>query len=98
MNTMELLFVGGLHKMCMFHEPAGFGPNICLHIFSGAIKSHCPVSRPAPTGPTSEEKVNWSTFNFAATSREHTLRENARILRKSLPKSEKMHFFEAPTG
>ena len=93
MNTMELLFLGGLHKMCMFHEPAGFGPNIFLHIFSGALKSHCPVSPRGTLRDTSEEKVNWSTFNFTATSREHTLRENARILRKSLPKSEKNALF-----
>ena len=30
---MELLFLGGLQKMCIFHEPAGFGPNIFLDIF-----------------------------------------------------------------
>ena len=40
MNTMELLFLGGLHKMCMFHEPEGFWPTI----FSGYSKSHCPCS------------------------------------------------------
>jgi hypothetical protein len=26
MNTMELIFLAGLQKMCMFHEPEGFGP------------------------------------------------------------------------
>ena len=71
----------------------GFGPIIFVHIFSGAPKSHCPVSQGETLRATSVEKVNWSTFNFTATSREHTLRENARILRKSLPKSEKNALF-----
>jgi hypothetical protein len=26
MNTMELVFLGGLQQMCMFHEPKGFWP------------------------------------------------------------------------
>ena len=93
MNTMQLLFLGGLHKMCMFHEPEGFWPTIFLHTFLGALKIHCPVSPRERLGNTSEEKVNWSTFNFTATSREHTLCENARIFRKSLPKSEKNGWF-----
>ena len=88
-NTMELILFGGLPKMCMFHEPEGFRPNTFLHIFSGALKRHCPVSQGEPLRTTSAEKVNWSTFNFITTSREHTLRENARIFRKSLPKSVK---------
>ena len=82
MNTMELILIGGLQKTCMFHEPEGFGPNIILHIFSGALKSDCPVSQGEQLGATSVEKVNWSSFNFITTSREHTLRENARIFRK----------------
>jgi hypothetical protein len=44
-------------------------------------------------GLASSEKVNWSTFNFTATSREHTLRRNAQFCRKSLPKSEKIACF-----
>ena len=35
---MELLFVGGLHKMCMFHEPAGFRPNIFYTFSRGHSK------------------------------------------------------------
>jgi hypothetical protein len=35
---MELLFVGGLHKMCMFLEPAGFGQNIVYTFFRGHSK------------------------------------------------------------
>jgi hypothetical protein len=88
MNTMELVYLGGLQQMCMFHEPKGGGP----------LKSHCPVSRLGQPGTTSSEKVNWSTFNFNTTSREHTNPENARICRKSLPKSEKMHVSEALSG
>ena len=93
MNAMELLFSGGLQEMCMFHEPKGFWPTIFLQKFSGALKSHYPVSRPAPTGSTSAVKVNWSTFNFNTTSREHTNRRNAPFCRKSLPKSEKKSMF-----
>jgi hypothetical protein len=77
----------------MFHEPAGFWPDIFLNIFSGAFKSHYPVSWSGDPGRTNEEKVNWSFLNFVATSREHTLRENARIFRKSLSKSVKMACF-----
>ena len=57
MNAMELLFLGGLQKMCMFNEPEEFRPNIFLHIFSGALTSHCPVSPRERPGNTSEEKV-----------------------------------------
>ena len=74
MNTMELIFLGGLREMCMFHEPKGFWPTIFLHIFLGAFKSHFPVSSRGLPGGTSSVKVNWSSFNF--TSREHTLPEN----------------------
>ena len=84
--------------MCMFHEPEGFWPTIFLHIFSGALKNHYPVSSRAPSGPTSSEKVNWSTFNFTATSRKHFDPENARFCCNSLPKSEKNAFVLAPTG
>jgi hypothetical protein len=28
---MDLIFFGGLQKICMFHEPEGFGPNIFGH-------------------------------------------------------------------
>ena len=28
MNTVEMIFLGGLQKMFMFHEPVGFCPNI----------------------------------------------------------------------
>jgi hypothetical protein len=93
MNAMELFFSGGLEEMCMFHEPKGFWPTIFLHIFSGPLKSHCLVSQGGLPRFTSAEKVNWSTFNCNATSREHTLRENARIFRKSLPKSVKIACF-----
>ena len=95
---MELLSLGGLQKMCMFHEAAGFWPTIFLHIFLGALKSDFPVSRLAHPSTTSEEKVNCSSFDFTATSREQTGHKNARICRKSLPKSEKNAFFEAPAG
>jgi hypothetical protein len=98
MNAMELLFSGGLQEMCMFHEPKGFWPTIFLHIFSGPLKSHCPVSQGGPLRSTSAEKVNWSTFNFIATFRKDFEPENARIFRKSLPKSEKMHVSEALSG
>jgi hypothetical protein len=80
MNAMELLFSRGLENMCMFHEPEGFGPNIFLHIFSGPLKSHFPVSSRALPGVTSSEKVNWSTFNCIATFRK------TNYSRKSLPK------------
>jgi hypothetical protein len=98
MNTMELIFSGGLENMCMFLEPKGFWPTIFLHIFSGAFKSHFPVSQGGPLRSTSAEKVNWSTFNFIATFRKDFEPENARIFRKSLPKSEKMHVSEALSG
>jgi hypothetical protein len=63
----------------MFHEPEGFWPTIFLHIFSGALKSHCPVSWREGLRRTSEEKANWRYFNFITTSREQTLPENARF-------------------
>ena len=93
MNATELKLFVTTEEMCMFHEPAGFWPDIFLNIFSGAFKSHYPVSRMGGPGRTNEEKVNWSFLNFVATSREHTLRENARIFRKSLSKSVKMACF-----
>jgi hypothetical protein len=43
----------------------------------------------------SSEKVNWSSLNFIATFRKYFDPENDRISHKSLPKSEKMHVFEA---
>ena len=33
MNAMELPLLVGTKEMCMFHEPAGFWPNIFLNIF-----------------------------------------------------------------
>jgi hypothetical protein len=53
---MELILFGGYQKMCMFHKPAGFGPNIFLHIFPGALKSNYqtlrkPVVRACPAPP-----------------------------------------------
>ena len=93
MNAMELIFFVGTERMCVFHEPAGFWPNIFLSIVLEALKSHYAVSRLAQAGTPNEEKVNWKSFNFNATSREHTLRENARIFRKSLSKSVKMACF-----
>jgi hypothetical protein len=93
MNAMELTLLVGTEEMCMFHEPAGFWPNIFLSIVLEALKSHYAVSRLAQAGTTNEEKVNWRSFNFNATSREHTLRENARIFRKSLSKSVKNELF-----
>ena len=98
MKDMELLFLGGLQKMCMFHEPAGFWPTIFVYIFLGALKSHFPVSQLGQPGTTSEEEVNWSSFNFTATSRKHFAPENARFCCNSLQKSEKMHVFEALSG
>lgn len=79
--------------MCMFHETEGFWPTIFLHFFSGAPKNHCPLSRLGQPGTTSEEKVNWSSLNFTATSRKHFAPENARFCCNSLPKSEKNAFF-----
>ncbi len=38
MNTMGLLFLGGLHKMCMFHEPEGFWPTFFYTFFWGDPK------------------------------------------------------------
>ena len=35
---MELIFLGGLQEMCMFHEPEGFWPTIFVHIFWGHSK------------------------------------------------------------
>ncbi len=89
MNAMELFFSGGLQQMCMFHEPKGFGPTIFLHIFSGALKIHFPVSWRALVSLASSEKVNWSTFNFNTTSREHANPLNPPFCHKALPKSEK---------
>ena len=93
MNAMGLKNFVGTKKMCMFHEPKGFWPNMFLHIFLGPLKIHWLVSWLEQPGTTNEEKVNWSLLNFMATSRKHSLRENARIFRKSLSKYVKMHFF-----
>ena len=90
---MDLKILVGTKKMCMFHEPAGFWPNIFLHIFLGALKSHYPVCRRERPGNTNAVKVNWRYFNFMTTSRTHTLRENARIFHKSLSKSVKNVLF-----
>ncbi len=86
---MGLLFLGGLHKMCMFHEPEGFWPTIFLHIFSGALKNHYPVTSRALPSIASSEKVNCSSLNFTATSRKHFDHQNPPFSCKSLPKSEK---------
>ncbi len=83
MNTMELLFVGGLHKMCMCWA------TIFLHIFSGAPKSHCPVPSRALPGLARLDKVNCSYLNFTTTSRKHFDPLNPPFGHKSLPKSEK---------
>ena len=93
MNAMELPLLVGTKEMCMFHEPAGFWPNIFLNIFLGALKSHYLVSRLAGPGPTNEEKVNWSFSKFVATSREQTWCEKVRIFHKSLSKSVKIACF-----
>ena len=79
--------------MCMFHEPEGFWPTIFLHIFLGALESHFPVSRRAKPSQASSVKVCWRYFNFITTFRKYFDPENARIFRKSLPKSEKNAFF-----
>ena len=93
MNAMALNIFVGTKKMCMFHEPAGFWPNIFVHIFLGALKSHYLVSQLATPGYTNEEKVNWSFLFFFTTPREHTLPENPRFWRNSLSKSVKNELF-----
>jgi hypothetical protein len=42
----------------------------------------------AKPGYTSAVKVNWRSFNFITTHKKYFDPENARIFRKSLPKSE----------
>ena len=93
MNGMEPKILVGTKKMCMSHEPAGFWPNIFLNIFLGGLKIHYPVSRMGRPGPNNEEKVNCSSLKFVATSREHTLPENARLGRKQPSKSVKNALF-----
>ena len=66
MNAMDLKMFVGTEKMCMFHEPAGFWPNIFVHVFLGHSKSHCHVTSRGPTGSSSAIKVKWRYFNFAA--------------------------------
>ena len=65
---MELLLLVGTEEMCMYHEPAGFWPNIFLTIFWGAFKSHYLVSWLGHTGSSNAEKVNWSIFPARARS------------------------------
>jgi hypothetical protein len=38
MNAMALKICVGTKKMCMFHEPAGFWPNIFQNIFFSTQK------------------------------------------------------------
>jgi hypothetical protein len=52
----------------------------------------------AQAGTTNEEKVNWSFSKFVATSREHTLPQNAPFFRNSLSKSEKIDIFWGKTS
>ncbi len=93
MSAMELPLLVGTKKMCMYHEPAGFWPNIFLNIFSGAFKSHYLVSRRGQPGTTNAVKVNWRSFKFTATFTKHFDPQNAPFWRKSLSKSVKIACF-----
>jgi hypothetical protein len=37
-NAMDLKILVGTKKMCMFHDPAGFWPNIFVHTFLEPLK------------------------------------------------------------
>ena len=85
---MELFFSGGLQEMCMFHEPKGFWPTIFLHIFSGPLKSHCPVSSRALASIASSIPPLENT----------PIAEMRRFAANHCQSLKEMHVFEAPSG